>query len=82
MLPCADIGAIASLGGLVCGAVPKTRSGKGLRRTIKELVENAAEGKWDAPAAYPPTIEDVSVVDKARESINAYFKAKRPKAKL
>lgn len=62
--------------------MPKTRSGKGLRRTIKELVENAVEGKWDAPAAYPPTIEDVSVVDKAREAINTYFKEKGPVAKL
>lgn len=72
-----DIGSIATLGGLVCGRLPKTRSGKTLRRTVKDLVEHASVGDWDASAAYPPTIEDVSAVDDARRAINEYFKAKK-----
>ena len=60
---------------------------KTLRRTVKDLVENASMGKYDAPAAYPPTIEDVSAVDDARKHINEYFQkegkhAERIKAKL
>ncbi|ORY72401.1 putative amp-binding enzyme [Leucosporidium creatinivorum] len=80
-----DVGSIATLGGLVCGRLPKTRSGKTLRRTVKDLVEHASVGEWDANAAYPPTIEDVSAVEDARKAINAYFKAKKegaPRAKL
>jgi propionyl-CoA synthetase len=86
-----DVGAIATLGGLVCARLPKTRSGfvssrsrlpptdgwmmsrKTLRRTVKDLVENASLGKYDAPAAFPPTIEDVTAVDDARLHINEYF---------
>ncbi|KAL8276541.1 hypothetical protein RQP46_011031 [Phenoliferia psychrophenolica] len=82
-----DVGAFAALGGLVCGRLPKTRSGKTLRRTVKDLVENASMGKYEAPAAYPPTIEDVTAVDDARKHINEYFQkegkhAERIKAKL
>lgn len=72
-----DVGSIATLGGLVCGRLPKTRSGKTLRRTVKELVENASVGKYDAEAKYPPTIEDVSAVEDARKAINEYFQAKK-----
>lgn len=38
-----QIGAIASLGGVIQGRgmIPKTRSGKTLRRVLRELVENA-----------------------------------------
>ncbi|KAM0752423.1 acetyl-CoA synthetase-like protein [Meredithblackwellia eburnea MCA 4105] len=82
-----DVGPFAALGGLVCGRLPKTRSGKTLRRTVKDLVENASVGKYDAAAAFPPTIEDVTAVDDARAHINEYFKAEgkheaRIKAKL
>ncbi|KAK4702650.1 propionyl-CoA synthetase, partial [Phenoliferia sp. Uapishka_3] len=82
-----DIGPFAALGGLVCGRLPKTRSGKTLRRTVKDLVENASMGKFDAPAAFPPTIEDVTAIDDAREHINEYFRKEgkhegRIKAKL
>jgi propionyl-CoA synthetase len=48
-------------------------SRKTLRRTVKDLVENASLGKYDAPAAFPPTIEDVTAVDDARLHINEYF---------
>ena len=48
-----------------------------MRRTVKDLVENASIGKFDAPAAFPPTIEDVTAVDDARKHINAYFKAEK-----
>lgn len=43
-----QIGAIASLGGLICGTniIPKTRSGKTLRRVLKELVENGVKGEF------------------------------------
>jgi propionyl-CoA synthetase len=75
-----DIGAIASLGGLVSARLPKTRSGKTLRRTIKTLVENAVIGKYDAEAPFPPTIEDATAVDDARLQINTYFKAGGAKA--
>jgi len=44
-----QIGAIASLGGLICGTaiIPKTRSGKTIRRTLRELVENGAKGVFE-----------------------------------
>lgn len=80
-----DIGAIATLGGLVSARLPKTRSGKTLRRTIKTLVENAVIGKFEAEAPFPPTIEDVTAVDDARARINEHFQAggtKGVKAKL
>lgn len=75
-----DIGAIATLGGLVTGRLPKTRSGKTLRRTIRELVENASKGDFEGKASFPPTIEDETVVHEARKIINDYFKAGGPKA--
>ncbi|KAK4053531.1 hypothetical protein OIV83_001699 [Microbotryomycetes sp. JL201] len=79
-----DVGAIAALGGLtVTKLLPKTRSGKVLRRTVKELVENASQGKLDAPVGYPPTIEDASTVEEARKVVNAWFKQRQAtKSKL
>lgn len=67
-----DVGAIATLGGLVCARLPKTRSGKTLRRTVKVLVENASKGDWDKEAPFPPTIEDVTAVDDARFHISTF----------
>ena len=53
----ADIGAIAKLYGVVVlGKLPKTRSGKILRGTIRKIVNNAE-------FAMPATIEDASVLD-------------------
>ena len=52
----AQIGAIASLGGMIQGKgmIPKTRSGKTLRRVLRELVEHAVEGKFDKAVNIAP----------------------------
>ena len=70
-----QIGAIASLGGVIQGTsiIPKTRSGKTLRRVLRELVENASEGKFEAEVNVPPTVEDAGVVKTAKEKIREYF---------
>lgn len=58
-----DIGAFARLGGLIIvGRLPKTRSGKILRGTIKSI---ANKKKFTIPA----TIEDASVLDEIRDQI-------------
>ena len=55
-----EIGAVASFKEVtVVAALPKTRSGKILRKTMREI----ADGK-DAPV--PSTIEDESVLDTLR----------------
>ncbi len=71
-----QVGAIASLGGLIegNGMIPRTRSGKTLRRVLRELLENAVHGDFDAPVNVPSTVEDASVVEVARERIRAYFR--------
>ncbi|TVY81146.1 Acyl-CoA synthetase short-chain family member, partial [Lachnellula suecica] len=73
-----QIGAIASLGGMIQGKgmIPKTRSGKTLRRVLRELVENAVHEEFDKEVQVPATVEDASVVDVAREKITQYFKEK------
>lgn len=73
-----QIGAIASLGGMIQGKgmIPKTRSGKTLRRVLRELVENAVHGEFDKAVQVPATVEDASVVEVAREKITEYFKQK------
>ena len=83
-----DIGAIASLGGMIQGnsIIPKTRSGKTLRRLLRELLENAVTlGKEGLrkEVNVPPTIEDVAVVERARAVVEAWWKEKQGgKAKL
>ncbi|KAF3928806.1 hypothetical protein ABW21_db0208463 [Orbilia brochopaga] len=69
-----DIGGIASLGGMICaaGVIPKTRSGKTLRRVLRELVENGSKG-IDKAVAVPATVEDAKVVEAARQAVAAYF---------
>ncbi|CAK7215792.1 hypothetical protein SEUCBS140593_002647 [Sporothrix eucalyptigena] len=71
-----QVGGIASLGGLIegNGMIPRTRSGKTLRRVLRELLENAVHGDFDAPVTVPSTVEDASVVEVARERIRAYFR--------
>ncbi|KAI9888905.1 MAG: Acyl-CoA synthetase short-chain member 3, mitochondrial [Vezdaea aestivalis] len=71
----AEIGGIAALGGMVVGGgmIPKTRSGKTLRRVLRELVENAVRGRFEKEVAVPATVEDRGVVDVARERVRAYF---------
>ncbi|KAJ6015013.1 hypothetical protein N7540_009604 [Penicillium herquei] len=78
-----QIGAIASLGGMIQGRgiIPKTRSGKTLRRVLRQLVEHAVEGQYDASVSVPPTVEDAEVVEVAKGVVREYFE-KRLKAKL
>lgn len=73
-----QVGAIATLGGLIRGngMIPKTRSGKTLRRVLRQLLENAVHDEFDKVVDVPSTVEDASVVDVAREGIKAYFKEK------
>lgn len=82
-----QIGAIASLGGVIQGRgmIPKTRSGKTLRRVLRELLENGTSGNFDKSVNVPPTIEDAEVVAVARERVRRYFEEKATtlaKAKL
>lgn len=73
-----QVGAIATLGGIVQGKgmIPKTRSGKTLRRVLRELVENATRGEFDKAVAVPSTVEDQAVVEVARAKVREYFEAK------
>jgi propionyl-CoA synthetase len=64
------------------GMIPKTRSGKTLRRVLRELVENGTQGAFEAPVGIPPTVEDVEVVEKARAAVREYFEGRQGKAKL
>lgn len=70
-----QIGAIAALGGMIQGKgmIPKTRSGKTLRRVLRELLENAVHGDFDKEVSVPATVEDAAVVDVARQKIREYF---------
>lgn len=74
----AQIGSIASLGGMLIGKgiIPKTRSGKTLRRVLRELVENAVEGEFDKEVNVPATVEDASIVEAARGKVREYFETK------
>ncbi len=72
-----QVGGIASLGGMIQGKViPKTRSGKTLRRVLRELMENAVHGDFGKEIQVPATIEDASVIQVAREKIVEYFEGK------
>lgn len=73
-----QVGPIASLGGMIQGKgmIPKTRSGKTLRRVVRELLENAVHGEFEKPVNVPSTVEDASVVEVARGYIKDYFKQK------
>lgn len=82
-----SIGPIATLGGIIVapGIIPKTRSGKTLRRVLKELLENAFKGDFDGAVNVPATVEDAAVVDKARKVVQQYFEqgqGKELRAKL
>ncbi|KAL8746062.1 MAG: hypothetical protein Q9190_001875 [Brigantiaea leucoxantha] len=73
-----QIGAIAALGGIIQGKgmIPKTRSGKTLRRVLKELVENAVHEEFEKEVNVPATVEDEAVVDVARGKVREYFEGK------
>ena len=70
-----QIGAIASLGGMIQGKgmIPRTRSGKTLRRVLRELVENAVHGDFEKEVQVPATVEDLQVVEVARLKVKKYF---------
>jgi len=74
-----QVGAIATLGGMIRGKgmIPKTRSGKTLRRVLRELLENAVQGegeeRFNKAVNVPSTVEDASVVEVAREMVRRYF---------
>lgn len=55
--------------------IPKTRSGKTLRRVLRELVENGVNGEFEKKVEVPNTIEDVEVVEVARGKVREYFEA-------
>ena len=58
-----EIGAVASFKDVsVVAGLPKTRSGKILRKTMREI----ADGK---DAAVPSTIEDTDVLDRLRPAL-------------
>jgi propionyl-CoA synthetase len=58
-----EVGAVASLHRVdIVSALPKTRSGKILRKTMREI----ADGK---DAAVPSTIEDAAVLDALRPAL-------------
>ncbi|PVH94244.1 acetyl-CoA synthetase-like protein [Periconia macrospinosa] len=73
-----QIGAIAGLGGMIQGKgmIPKTRSGKTLRRVLRELMENATQGEMEREVAVPSTIEDREAVSVARAKVKEYFQKK------
>ncbi|KAI8939124.1 hypothetical protein NX059_004958 [Plenodomus lindquistii] len=73
-----QIGAIASLGGIIQGKamIPKTRSGKTLRRVLRELIENATHEEFDKEVSVPSTIEDREAVSVAREKVRQYFEVR------
>ncbi|KAM0704551.1 hypothetical protein Q7P35_008785 [Cladosporium inversicolor] len=70
-----SIGPIATLSGFIAspGIIPRTRSGKTLRRVLKEILENAVEGNFDKEVNVPATVEDASVVEKAKVAVKVYF---------
>jgi propionyl-CoA synthetase len=76
-----QIGAIASLGGIIQGKgmIPKTRSGKTLRRVLRELVENGVKGEYDKEVNVPATVEDREVVEVARAKVREYLEELKKK---
>lgn len=56
--------------------IPKTRSGKTLRRTLRELLENEYHGEGGKIVSVPATIEDESVIEVAKGKIGEYFLVK------
>ncbi|KAL6167884.1 hypothetical protein ACJQWK_07281 [Exserohilum turcicum] len=56
--------------------IPKTRSGKTLRRVLRELVENATHGYFSSHVSVPSTIEDREAVNVARAKVREYFETR------
>jgi propionyl-CoA synthetase len=78
------IGAISSLAGVVVlDRIPKTRSGKTLRRVLREIVEKGAQGDWQSKLSIPATVEDSAHVDWARDKVKTWMaEQSKVKAKL
>jgi propionyl-CoA synthetase len=74
-----QIGPIAALGGMIQGRgmIPKTRSGKTLRRCLRELVENGTQGEYAKEINVPATVEDRDVIEVARAKVKEYFEKKK-----
>lgn len=74
-----QVGPIATLGGMIRTRsnakpiIPKTKSGKSLRRVLRELLENGVHGELDKVVSVPSTVEDASVVDTAKGAVKEYF---------
>lgn len=71
-----DIGSIASLAAVIVapgGKLPKTRSGKTIRKLIRNIVEHAVKGQEEYELNAPPTIEDIEVAYACKQTIHAYF---------
>lgn len=62
--------------------IPKTRSGKTLRRCLRELVENGVSGNFEKEVNVPATVEDKDVVEVARKKVKEYFTAGKRESKL
>ena len=78
-----EIGPIAALRGVVVvDKVPRTRSGKTLRRVVRAVVENAVWGEFGKEVEVPATVEDESVVAGLREKVEAWFLERGVKARL
>lgn len=77
-----QVGPIASLGGMIRTKsnarpiIPKTRSGKTLRRVLRELLENGVHGEFHKEVSVPSTVEDASVVETAKGAVRGYFEDK------
>ena len=78
-----QIGPIAALGGMIQGKgmIPRTRSGKTLRRVLRDLLENAVHGEFEKVVSVPATVEDVNVVEVARGKVKQYFEMQGNAAK-
>jgi propionyl-CoA synthetase len=80
-----QIGGIATLAGVVVlDRIPKTRSGKTLRRVLREIVEKGMDGDWTGELAVPATVEDRSHIEWAREKVKLWIEERKnvTKAKL
>lgn len=74
-----ELGPIAQLSAVVIvQKLPKTRSGKTLRRSVRAMAENSAEGKNDE-IPVPPTVEDMDVVKLCKEAIESHFNGGKSK---
>ena len=55
---------------------------KTLRRTIRSIVKACSRGEYDITPSYPPTVEDVNIVQDAVVIIASHFKNMKILAKL